>query len=147
MTARRFVDTNVLLYAIDAEQAHSRKREIAFSLLNAADLAFSVQVFQEFYAQVTRASRASPLDHAIAASLIEDWCRFPVQEITVPLLRSALKTRERFHVSYWDAAIIEAARLLGCDTVLSDDLADGQDYGGVRVVNPFGLESLQPRRL
>jgi predicted nucleic acid-binding protein len=40
-------------------------------------------------------------------------------------------------LSYWDAAIIEASRAMGCTHVLSEDLSDGQDYGGVRVTNPF----------
>ena len=48
-----------------------------------------------------------------------------------------MATRERYQISYWDAAIIEAARMLGCDTVLSEDLSDGQDCGGVTVENPF----------
>nr|MBA3371824.1 PIN domain nuclease [Thermoleophilaceae bacterium] len=39
---------------------------------------------------------------------------------------------------YWDAAILEAGRALGCDRVLSEDLSDGEDYAGVRVENPFG---------
>jgi predicted nucleic acid-binding protein len=42
-----------------------------------------------------------------------------------------------YNPRYWDAAIIEVARATGCDTVFSEDLNDGQDYGGVRVVNPF----------
>jgi len=46
-------------------------------------------------------------------------------------------TRQRFQLSYWDAAIIEAARTMGCTEVLSEDLSDGQDYAGVRVTNPF----------
>ncbi len=50
---------------------------------------------------------------------------------------SALSTRQRFDISYWDAAILEAARALGCEVVLSEDLNDGQDYAGVRVENPF----------
>jgi predicted nucleic acid-binding protein len=50
---------------------------------------------------------------------------------------SALHGRQRFQLSYWDAAIIEASRVLGCTEVLSEDLKDGQDYGGVRVTNPF----------
>jgi predicted nucleic acid-binding protein len=50
---------------------------------------------------------------------------------------AALATRERYGISYWDAAILEACRSLGCDVVLSEDLNDGQDYGGVRVENPF----------
>jgi predicted nucleic acid-binding protein len=50
---------------------------------------------------------------------------------------AALDTRQRFQLSYWDAAIIEASRAMGCTQVLSEDLTDGQDYGGVRVANPF----------
>jgi predicted nucleic acid-binding protein len=40
-------------------------------------------------------------------------------------------------VSYWDAAILEAGRAVGCAVVLSEDLSDGEDYAGVRVENPF----------
>jgi predicted nucleic acid-binding protein len=68
---------------------------------------------------------------------VEAFLRFPVQETTVALMRAALSTSRRFRVSYRDAAIIEAARSLGCGTPLSEDLADGTDYGGVRVRNPF----------
>jgi predicted nucleic acid-binding protein len=46
-------------------------------------------------------------------------------------------TRERFHLSYWDSAIIAASRAMGCAEVLSEDMGDGQDYAGVRVTNPF----------
>ncbi len=69
--------------------------------------------------------------------LVESFLRFPVQEITVQVLLAALATRERFQISYWDAAIIEAGRAIGCEVVLSEDLADGANYGGVRVENPF----------
>ncbi len=48
-----------------------------------------------------------------------------------------MATRQRFGISYWDAAIFEAARARGCEVVLSEDLGDGQDYAGVRVENPF----------
>jgi predicted nucleic acid-binding protein len=50
---------------------------------------------------------------------------------------AAIATRHRFQLSYWDAAILEAARSLGCDTVLSEDLSSTQDYGGLQVQNPF----------
>jgi predicted nucleic acid-binding protein len=53
------------------------------------------------------------------------------------MVLSAIEIRRRFIISYWDAAIIEAARALGCEVVLSEDLSDGQDYAGVRVENPF----------
>ena len=53
------------------------------------------------------------------------------------MMLAALAARQRFLISYWDAALIEAARALGCDVVISEDLSDGQDYNGVRVDNPF----------
>lgn len=45
--------------------------------------------------------------------------------------------KERWQLSYWDAAILEAARASRCEVVLTEDLNDGQDFAGVRVVNPF----------
>jgi predicted nucleic acid-binding protein len=51
----------------------------------------------------------------------------------------ALHSEQRFQLSYWDAAIIEASRVLGCEVVLSEDLNDGQDYAGVRVHEPVPL--------
>ena len=72
-----------------------------------------------------------------AYALVESFTRFRVQELTLPIVRAAMQTRDRFGLSYWDSAIIEAARALGCDELLSEDLSDGQDYDGVRVVNPF----------
>ena len=133
----RFVDTNVLLYAISTDFEESAKADIARDLLDSEDLALSVQVLQEFYVQATRAGKADALTHDQAATLVESFLRYPVQENTVALMRAAMSTRERFHISYWDAAILEAARALGCRETLSEYLNDGQDYDGVRVRNPF----------
>lgn len=133
----RFVDTNVLLYAVSTARTESAKQSAARRLLEADDLALSVQVLQEFYVQATRPTRARPLTHAQASALVEAFLRFPVQETTVAIMKAAVAAGERFRISYWDGAIVEAARALGCRTVLSEDLADGQDYDGVRVQNPF----------
>jgi predicted nucleic acid-binding protein len=133
----RFADTNVLLYAISSRPVEAAKAERAAALLNEPDLAVSVQVLQEFYVQATHASRADPLTHAQAADLVESWLRYPVIETSVALLQSALSTRERWKVSYWDAAIVEAARAAGCPVLLSEDLQHGMDFAGVRVFDPF----------
>ena len=53
------------------------------------------------------------------------------------VVRAAFDIRERFRLSYWDSAILAAARICGCDAVYSEDLSAEQDYGGIRVVNPF----------
>lgn len=132
-----FVDTNVLLYAVSRDPAEQSKFDRANELLSDPRLGLSTQVLQEFYVQATRATRADRLTHRQAADLVTSFTRFPVQEITVDLVLAALETRDRYGLSYWDAAIIEAGRLLGCDQVLSEDLAHGQDYGGITVIDPF----------
>lgn len=133
----RFVDTNILLYAVSRDPQERHKAELARAILAERDLALSVQVLQEFYVQATRESRPDPLAHEQAARLVESFLRFPVADVTVQIVLAALATRDRFRISYWDAAILEAARALGCATVLSEDLNAGQDYAGVGVRNPF----------
>ena len=133
----RFADTNVLLYAISRDPEELHKAQIARELLDQRDLALSVQVLQEFYVQATRETRADALSHEQAARLVESFFRFDLAELSRQIVVAAIETRHRFGISYWDAAIIEAARGLGCEVVLSEDLNHGQDYGGVRVENPF----------
>jgi predicted nucleic acid-binding protein len=133
----RFVDTNVLLYLISKAPEETAKAECAREIMQRRDLAASTQVLQEFYVQATRESREDRLSHDDAVGLIESFLRFPIQQTTTGLVLAAATTRKRFQISYWDAAIVEAARASGCETVLSEDLSDGQDYAGVRVLNPF----------
>ncbi len=133
----RFVDTNVLIYAVSAAPEERDKRRAAHDLLYREDLALSVQVLQEFYHQATRSSRPHPLTHAQALRFIEVLEHFPVQEITFDLFLAAVAISRRFQLSYWDGAILAAARACGCDIVYSEDLSAEQDYGGLRVINPF----------
>jgi predicted nucleic acid-binding protein len=133
----RFVDTNVVLYAISSDPRETAKAARARDLLLEPDLALSVQVLQEFYVQATRATAPSPLAHDEAVGLINSLLRFPVQETTLALVQAALAARRRWQLSLWDAAIVEAARALGCETLLSEDLQHGREYDGVRVIDPF----------
>jgi predicted nucleic acid-binding protein len=135
----RFLDTNVLLYLVSTNPNEAPKARAAAAILEEGDLALSVQVLQEFYVQATRhrPSGRGSLTHKQASDLIEAFLRFPVQEMTVSLLKGALAARERYGISFWDASILEAARIAGCDTVLSEDLSHGRRYGPVKVVNPF----------
>lgn len=133
----RFADTNILLYAVSNHPMEGEKAERANEILSTRDLAISVQVLQEFYVQATRPSRQDRIPPDQASRLVESFLRFPVQEVTTEVMLAALSTHRRFHISYWDAAIIEAARSIGCDMVLSEDLGHGQDFHGVRVENPF----------
>jgi predicted nucleic acid-binding protein len=132
-----FLDTNVLLYSISTDLEESPKREIAIALLNREDCALSIQVLQEFYVQATRPSRAHPLTHDVAVELIETWTRFPVQEITLSVLAGALEIKKVHQLSYWDSAIVAAARALGCNRLYSEDLSHGRKLEGLTIVDPF----------
>ncbi len=131
-----FVDTNILLYAISSDGAEITKKRVARRILTRTDLALSTQVLQEFYVQATRA-RGSGVGFVTAARLIRSWTRFPVQPVTVEILFAAIRTQQRFGLSYWDSAIVEAARSMGCPEVLTEDLQHHQDFDGVVAINPF----------
>lgn len=132
-----FVDTNVVLYSVSTDPAEAPKRATAEDIFDRRDLAVSAQVLGEFYVQATRPSRSGSLTHQQATDVVISLGRYPVQPLTEALVTAALALRDRYQISYWDAAIIEAARAAGCGEVLSEDLSDGQDYDGVRVRNPF----------
>lgn len=133
----RFIDTNVLLYSISRDPTETRKREIAIGLLDNEDVALSIQVLQEFYVQATRATRPDAIAHEIAVGLLRTWLRFKVQEMTLPVMMSALEIKAMYEMSYWDAAIVAAARALGCRELLTEDMSHGREVEGVIIKNPF----------
>ena len=137
MTPRHFLDTNILLYSISRHPAEASKRDRAIDLLERDEGALSVQVLQEFYVQATRSTRSDPLPHEIAAGLITTWTRFRVQEITLSILNGALEIKAAHGFSYWDSAIIAAARALGCRALYTEDMAHGREVDGVTMINPF----------
>ena len=61
----------------------------------------------------------------------------PTQDITPELFDRATEIKQRFGLSYWDAAILAAAEVLGCDAVYSEDMSHQADYDGIRVIDPF----------
>ena len=133
----RFLDTNVLLYSISGDPAEAAKRDRAVEFVEGDNNALSVQVLQEFYVQATRPTRPDALAHDIAAGLIRTWLRFTVQEITVPILTGALEIKDAHGLSYWDAAIVAAARALGCRELYTEDMTHGRELGGTTIINPF----------
>lgn len=137
MNAEVFVDTNILLYSIDEDPASAAKRDVARNLLLVERWGWSVQVAAEFFVNATSPKRPFRLPTADAAAFLETWFAYPTQPIDADLVRAAVELHERFQLSYWDAAILAAAKQLVCHTVYSEDLNHGQDYDGVRVVNPF----------
>jgi len=136
MTAERFLDTNILVYAYDTDAA--AKRTVAVQLVEAGWThpgltAISVQVLQELYVNLER--RAVPRDQAV--QIIGDFTDWPIVPNTLELLHSAFAEQARWRLALWDALILAAARASGAAELITEDLNHGQDYGGVRVRNPF----------
>lgn len=136
MTDEVFLDSNVLLYACSSAPDDAGKRQVAEELILSRPFALSAQVLQEFIANALRKPRLGIREANIDATL-QMASLVRVQSITRELVLSAVALRRRFGLSQWDATIVAAAAELGCATVYSEDMNDGQDYGGVRVINPF----------
>jgi predicted nucleic acid-binding protein len=139
MSAEVFLDANILLYASSSAPADAAKRERARALMIETPFALSAQVLQEFIANALR-KKSLGLSEANIDATLELASHVPVQPITRELVVKATALRRRHQVSHWDATILAAAAELGCRTLYSEDLAHGQDYDGVRVVNPFVAE-------
>jgi predicted nucleic acid-binding protein len=137
MNAEAFIDTNIFLYALSDREEEQAKAERSRQLLLTENWGWSVQVAGEFYHIATSAKRQFRLPHASAMEYVRTWLNFPTASIHPSTVLSALSLRDRFQVSYWDAAIIAAAHELGCTKIYSEDLSHAQEYGNVTVVNPF----------
>ena len=131
-----FVDSNILLYAASGRPTDAPKTVLARQLLKREKIGISFQVLQEFYANAVN-PRKLHLTMAEAATWCAAWMQFPVAALGLETFVHTLELTHRYQINHWDAAILAAARQLGCATVYSEDLNHGQDYDGVCVVNPF----------
>ncbi len=136
MPVDAFLDTNVIVYAVDSSEQEAEKRERALHLLEEKHFGLSAQVLQEFYVTVTR-KIAVPLAPAVALEWIEQLEVFPCVATDSALVKVAAEISERYRISYWDGAVVAAAEFLGAETLYSEDLNHGQRFGSVQVVNPF----------
>lgn len=136
MNAIRFLDTNILLYAYD--QDAPTKRDVALRLVEKGwdfpgETAISVQVLQEMYVNLERRG----ISRAVAGQIIHDFSLWPVVDNSLSLFHAALNEQARWQISIWDALILAAARASGASELVTEDLNPGQDYDGIRAVNPF----------
>lgn len=142
MTNLVFVDTNVLVYLRDANEPEKQARaaEWMAHLWDSGTGRLSLQVLQEYYVTVTaRLDPGLPAEEAR-----DDVAALRAWGPLIPdpdLLEEAWSHQDRFGFSFWDALIVASARRLGCTTLLTEDLQDGQDLGGVTVRSPFSVSA------
>jgi predicted nucleic acid-binding protein len=135
---RRFVDTNVLVYAHDESAGGKRDqaRALVEQLWESRDGCLSVQVLQEFFVTVTR-KIGRPLSPEVAKEIIADLARWFVHVPAGDDVLAAISIHQETGISFWDAMIVRSAAEIGCTLLYSEDLNPGQEYSGVRVENPF----------
>lgn len=133
---RRFLDTNVLLYAddLDAGPKRERAREILRDAIRSGEGVVSTQVLQEFFVVSTRKLGVDP---AAARRKVELLSEMDLVRIDLGLILSAIDLHRLHSFSFWDALIVRAAAVGGCQTLLSEDLQDGRVVDGLRIENPF----------
>lgn len=142
MTADNFIDTNILVYAIDPDFENNRKGRVALEILEKKDIGISIQVLQEFYSVTTRKLKKVLPEEEVFA-LIEKYLQLPVVHNDERLLIEGIQNSIRYQTSYWDGSIIAAAERLECKVLYTEDLNDGQRYGSVMVRNPFLGDSIE----
>lgn len=133
-----FVDTNILVYAEDrdAGRKHTVARDLIKDLWHSGEGVLSIQVLQEFYVNVTR-KVPHPLSPGDALSIVEQYLSWRVVENTGDLLLAGIRLASMLKVSFWDALMIQAARMSRCDRLLTEDLNHGQRIGDLVIINPF----------
>jgi len=136
MSDRAFLDTNVLVYALD--EAEPAKRDVARRLLGSTDEEFvlSTQILSEFYVVATR-RLAQPVAEDVAAAAVDQLSLLPIVTIDPVLIKDAIELSHSSQVSYWDGLILAAAAKGGCRRLLTEDLNAGQRIGSVQIENPF----------
>jgi len=138
MSDKCFVDTNILVYAHDrsAGLKHERARELVKELWSTGDGVISTQVLQELCINLRRKA-GKPLPADDVRLLLRDYLAWEVVTNTPDSVLRALDIGLRFKISFWDALIVDAAESAGASVLYSEDLATGQRFGHLRVVNPL----------
>jgi predicted nucleic acid-binding protein len=144
MSAKYFVDTNILIYAHDttAGVKHQRAKALVEELWNNRSGVVSTQVLQELCVNLQR-KVARPLSPQETREIAADYLTWHVVVNDGQSLLAALDLQGRYQLSFWDALVIHAAQAAGVATLYSEDLSNDQRFGGVRVLNPMTDEAIE----
>lgn len=138
MSAKGFVDTNILIYAASGASRYPAKHGRAWEIIDSAEFAISTQVMAEFYVAAQRKKEGRiPLTEAEAKEWIDRLALAEVIPVDLSIVQQGVAYSQRFDISYWDAALIAAAEKMDLPVLYTEDLNHGQLYGSVKVINPF----------
>ncbi len=138
MSAKIFVDTNVLVYSRDASKPEKQQQAITWMkhLWSLRTGRLSFQVLQEFYATVT--TKLQPgMDLQKARDDVRALYAWKPIILNGDVIIGAWLIQDRFKLSWWDSLIVSAAQIGGCVYLLTEDLQQNQEFGDVTVISPF----------
>ena len=136
MSVRSFFDTNVLVYADDKSAPAKQQRAVNLVAEHrrAGTGVVSLQVLQEYFVTVTRKLQ---VEARVARRKVELLAEFDVATNGLADILAAIDLHRLHSFSFWDALILRAAGQAGCRVLLSEEMQEGQEIDGVRVVNPY----------
>lgn len=138
MNAKVFVDTNVLVNCRDASEPEKQRRAAAWmvALWKSRTGRLSFQVLQEFYITVT-AKMLPGLEPDAARRDVRTLLAWQPVLVDAQVLEGAWLLQDRYGFSWWDALIMAAAQVAGCQFLLSEAFQAGMAVGNLQVINPF----------
>lgn len=131
------LDTNILIYVEQKDDAVGR-HHVAVTLitdLTRCGAILPVQVQAEFVNVCVRKMQRSASEAMAVLTLYQGVFDCP-DTIESDLFYAALLA-ERYRLAWFDALICAIARRAGAAMLLSEDLADGLDIDGLKIINPF----------
>jgi predicted nucleic acid-binding protein len=138
MTAKVFVDTNVLVYCRDVSEPDKQALALKWmaELWERRSGCLGFQVLQEFYVTVT--AKLDPgLSPELARLNVRHLLAWKPIAVDARLMEEAWRLQDRFRLPWWDALIVAAAQLSDCRYLLSEDFQEGMEMGDLKVINPF----------
>lgn len=135
-SGKYFVDTNVLLYALDSKEPFKADAADAWLdyLWEFGGGSLSWQVVHEFY---SNAVRKMQMNTELAREAVLSYHDWPIAEVGLVTVMRAWHWMDLAQLTYWDGLILAAAEGSGCQWLLSEDFQHGRTYGSVTVINPF----------
>jgi predicted nucleic acid-binding protein len=134
--SRVFIDSNILLYAVDNRESNKRNkaRQIIRRLIKKKEGVVSTQVVKEFYVIATKKLKIPPL---VVRRVLEHFEHLEILSVDLGQIMQAVDCSILSQISFWDALIVVCAKEANCSILYSEDLGHMQLLRGVRIVNPF----------
>jgi len=133
-----FVDTNILIYAHDADAGSKQARAAAAlrELWDSGAGRLSVQVLQEFFVNATR-KLATPVAHVSAREVVSCYGAWIREPTTADTVTRAIDVAALAQISFWDALIVASAEQAQATQIYSEDLNASQTIAGIKIINPL----------